>query len=186
MFPESVFLIRGSHELECINKIYGFKDECKKKCDNLVLYDLINQAFEYLPLGAVINKKALCLVGGISPTTQTLQDIQSISRPIPNIDTNDTVIDLLYSAPKESNGWEENPRRAGKLYGPDVLNNFLQANSLDILIKSEYATVEGYFYSANKKVLTIFSTPNYEGQFGNKGTYLSIGPDCSEPVINQF
>ena len=31
-FPENFFLLRGNHECASINKIYGFFDECKRRC----------------------------------------------------------------------------------------------------------------------------------------------------------
>lgn len=40
------------------------------------------QMFEYMPVGAVIEKHILCIHGGIGGTIQTVQDIASLERPL--------------------------------------------------------------------------------------------------------
>jgi len=62
--PQSVFLNRGNHEERSTHALYGFQRECTRKYDDGI-YDLFNDAFEQLPLGAVLNGKVLVLHGGI-------------------------------------------------------------------------------------------------------------------------
>jgi protein phosphatase len=42
----------------------------------------INEVFEYMPLAAVIEDKIVCLHGGIGSTLVTIDQIESIPRPL--------------------------------------------------------------------------------------------------------
>lgn len=44
---------------------------------------------------------------------------------------------------------------------------------------------DGYEFFANRKLVTIFSAPNYCGQFDNAGAMMSIGEDlmCSFQIL---
>ena len=64
-YPESVFLLRGNHECESITKIYGFYDECQKRY-NIGLWKKFEEAFNMLPVAALIDDKILCMHGGLS------------------------------------------------------------------------------------------------------------------------
>lgn len=81
-YPNNVYLLRGDHEIKAINQIYGFKDECQRKCGNLEIYSAVNDIFDNLPLAAVVNNKYFCVVGGLSPSLHSLDDINDVSRPL--------------------------------------------------------------------------------------------------------
>ena len=79
-FPENFFLLRGNHESENINKIYGFYDECKKRY-SIKLWKKFADTFNQLPVAAVIDDKIFCMHGGISPELKDLDQIRNIVRP---------------------------------------------------------------------------------------------------------
>ena len=44
---------------------------------------------------------------------------------------------------------------------------------------------DGYEFFASRKLVTIFSAPNYCGEFDNKGGVMIVGPDlvCSFKIL---
>ena len=62
-----------------------------------------------LPLCAIVNKKEFCLHGGLSPSADTLQDINSIDRFM-EIPHEGALCDLLWTDPDDRVGWGIVPR----------------------------------------------------------------------------
>lgn len=79
-FQENFFLLRGNHESEQINRIYGFFDECKRRY-SVKLWKTFLDTFNHLPVAALIDDKILCMHGGLSPELHSLEQIRNIARP---------------------------------------------------------------------------------------------------------
>lgn len=73
-FPDNFFMLRGNHECQSINRMYGFYDECKRRY-NLKTYREFEIVFNALPIAAVIDDRILCMHGGLSPDLQDLEAI---------------------------------------------------------------------------------------------------------------
>ena len=79
-----MFLVRGNHEDPEINAEYGFLSECVEKFGQVAgnaAWKAANLLFTYLPLGALVGERVLCVHGGIGRLTH-FDEIRSVARPI--------------------------------------------------------------------------------------------------------
>lgn len=79
-YPNHIYLLRGNHESESINKVYGFYDECKNRY-SVKLWKFFCNVFNYMPVSCVISNKIICMHGGISNHLDKIENIKQISRP---------------------------------------------------------------------------------------------------------
>ncbi|KAH0890451.1 hypothetical protein HID58_052880 [Brassica napus] len=178
------FLLRGNHESASINRVYGFYDECKRKY-NVRLWKSFTDCFNCLPVAALIDDKILCMHGGLSPDLKSLDDIRRIPRPI-DVPDQGVLCDLLWADPeKEVKGWGENERGVSYTFGADIVADFLQTHDLDLVCRAHQVVEDGYEFFANRQLVTIFSAPNYCGEFDNAGAMMSVDDSltCSFQII---
>ncbi|RNF02042.1 calcineurin A2 subunit [Trypanosoma rangeli] len=103
-FPKSVFLLRGNHESRLMTDFFGFQEECIRKYNEEV-YQSIMEAFDCLPLAALVNKRFFCVHGGLSPDVMRVSHIERIHR-FREPPSRGAMCDLLWSDPL----WDvENP-----------------------------------------------------------------------------
>jgi diadenosine tetraphosphatase ApaH/serine/threonine PP2A family protein phosphatase len=69
--------------------------------------------------------------------------------------------DLLWSDPDDRCGWGISPRGAGYTFGQDISEAFNHNNGLTLVARAHQLVMEGYNWSHEKNVVTIFSAPNY-------------------------
>jgi serine/threonine-protein phosphatase 2A catalytic subunit len=69
-----------------------------------------------LPLTATVENSFFCLHGGLSPSTDTLDDIRKLDR-LQEVPHEGPMCDLLWSDPDERGGWGISPRGAGYTFG---------------------------------------------------------------------
>eukprot|EP00658_Telonema_sp_P-2_P002878 TRINITY_DN1105_c0_g1_i4.p1 TRINITY_DN1105_c0_g1~~TRINITY_DN1105_c0_g1_i4.p1 ORF type:complete len:420 (+),score=113.04 TRINITY_DN1105_c0_g1_i4:134-1393(+) len=183
--PEGcVCLSRGNHETTNMNKIYGFEGETTAKYTEKS-YTMFTEVFNVLPLAHVINSKVFCVHGGLfSQDGVKLEDIESISRDRQPPDEG-IMCDCLWSDPQEAPGRAPSKRGVSMAFGPDVTDNFLKTNNLEMVIRSHEVKDEGYEIHHDGKLVTVFSAPNYCDQMGNKGAYIHLDHECT-PVYNTF
>merc|ERR1712048_364512 len=76
--------------------------------------------------------------------------------------------DLLWADPdKDITGWAENDRGVSFMFGPDVVASFLERHSLDLVVRAHQVVEDGYEFFAHRRLVTIFSAPDYCGEFNN-------------------
>lgn len=102
--PNSVFLLRGSHESTFMTDILGFEEECKRKYSKS-LYATFQSTFNCLPLAAVVSNRYFCVHGGLSPNVTRVDDVRLLFR-FRDIPAKGAMCDLLWADPH----WDtENP-----------------------------------------------------------------------------
>ena len=183
-FPEKVTLLRGNHESSVTNRIYGFYDECKRRY-NVRLWRSFTDLFNWLPVAAIIDEKILCMHGGLSPELKNLQNITDISRPTDIPDTG-LLCDLLWSDPdKDCVEYDENDRGVSVIFGEKIVQDFNKKNDLDLIIRAHQVVDDGYEFFAQRQLITIFSAPNYCGEFDNSAGIMIIDESltCSLKVL---
>eukprot|EP01128_Nolandella_sp_AFSM9_P011278 TRINITY_DN7_c0_g3_i1.p1 TRINITY_DN7_c0_g3~~TRINITY_DN7_c0_g3_i1.p1 ORF type:complete len:302 (+),score=54.87 TRINITY_DN7_c0_g3_i1:28-933(+) len=183
-YPENFFMLRGNHECGSINRIYGFYDECRERY-NLKIWKAFNDCFNCLPLGAIIEDKILCIHGGLSPDLRSLEQIRRIVRPTDIPDTG-LLCDLVWADPDgDVQGWGENDRGVSFTFGADVVENFLKRHEFDLIVRAHQVVEDGYEFFAKRQLVTVFSAPNYCGEFDNAGAMMSVDDTlmCSFQIL---
>jgi serine/threonine-protein phosphatase PP1 catalytic subunit len=183
-FDENFFILRGNHECGSINRIYGFFDECKRRY-NVKLWKSFVDLFNCLPIAASIDDKIFIVHGGLSPELKTVEQIQKIMRPT-DVPEEGLLCDILWSDPDENaSGWGANDRGVSVTFNEKVLKNFLEKNELDLLCRAHQVVEDGYEFFGNRSMVTVFSAPNYCGEFDNSGAIMEVEEElmCSFKVM---
>ncbi|EPY43340.1 protein phosphatase [Angomonas deanei] len=182
-FPDNFFLLRGNHETSSINRIYGFFDECKRRY-SVKLWKLFTDTFNCMPVAGLVDDRILCMHGGLSPELRNLDQIRRILRPTDVPDTG-LVCDLLWSDPGEDGlvGWGENDRGVSWTFGEDVVNHITKVCDLDLICRAHQVVDEGYQFFAKRKLVTVFSAPNYCGEFNNAGAFLCVDENLKCSIV---
>ncbi|XP_025987720.2 serine/threonine-protein phosphatase 2B catalytic subunit 2 isoform X4 [Solenopsis invicta] len=182
--PTTLFLLRGNHECRHLTEYFTFKQECKIKYSERV-YDACMDAFDCLPLAALMNQQFLCVHGGLSPEIHNLEDIRKLDR-FKEPPAYGPMCDLLWSDPLEDFGNEKNAehfshnsvRGCSYFYSYAACCDFLQNNNLLSIIRAHEAQDAGYrMYRKSQttgfpSLITIFSAPNYLDVYNNKAAVL--------------
>ncbi|KAG5315541.1 PP2B2 phosphatase, partial [Acromyrmex insinuator] len=178
--PTTLFLLRGNHECRHLTEYFTFKPLFERK-----VYDACMDAFDCLPLAALMNQQFLCVHGGLSPEIHNLEDIRKLDR-FKEPPAFGPMCDLLWSDPLEDFGNEKNAehfshnsvRGCSYFYSYAACCDFLQNNNLLSIIRAHEAQDAGYrMYRKSQttgfpSLITIFSAPNYLDVYNNKAAVL--------------
>lgn len=183
-FPYEFHLLRGNHEGSAINRLYGFYDECIRRF-TIKVWRVFCDCFNCLPIAAIVSESIFCVHGGLSPDLKSLDQIRSIRRPTEVGDTG-LLCDLVWSDPKARGvGFVQSDRGVSFNFGADECEKFLQQHNLDLICRAHQVVEDGYEFFANRKLVTVFSAPNYCGTFDNAGALMIVGPElkCSFKIL---
>ena len=183
-YPENFFMTRGNHECSSINRIYGFYDECKKRF-SIKLWKTFTECFNCLPVAAILDDKIICMHGGLGPDLDKIDRIRNIIRPT-DVPERGLLCDLLWSDPDDSsNGFGSNERGVSVVFNSKIVQSFLKNNDLDLICRAHQVVEEGYEFFADRKLVTVFSAPNYCGEFDNAGAMMSVDDNlnCSFQIL---
>ncbi len=197
VLPGSVFLNRGNHEDFGLCCVYGFQKECLQKY-NHVVFAMFGEMFCHVPVCSIVAGKIFVVHGGLFHRPGvTLDDIAEIKREkyvIPHsreaetfMPVGDRLSDLkyimvcaLWSDPDLGPSYptpDFNPRGAGILFGPDLMDDFLVTNDLSMVVRSHECVEEGFDLPFEGKMehtcATVFSASNYGGSM-NRGAVVKF------------
>ncbi|KAJ5132155.1 hypothetical protein N7448_006313 [Penicillium atrosanguineum] len=183
-YPENFFLLRGNHECANVTRVYGFYDECKRRC-NIKVWKTFIDTFNCLPIAAIVAGKIFCVHGGLSPSLSHMDDIRGIARPT-DVPDYGLLNDLLWSDPADmEEDWEPNERGVSYCFGKKVIMNFLQRHDFDLVCRAHMVVEDGYEFYQDRILVTVFSAPNYCGEFDNWGAIMSVSGEllCSFELL---
>ena len=183
-YPENFFLLRGNHECANVTRVYGFYDECKRRC-NVKIWKTFVDTFNCLPIAAIVAGKIFCVHGGLSPALQHMDDIRNIARPT-DVPDYGLLNDLLWSDPADMEAdWEANERGVSYCFGKKVIMEFLQKHDFDLVCRAHMVVEDGYEFFNERILVTVFSAPNYCGEFDNWGAVMSVSGEllCSFELL---
>ncbi|CAA7029459.1 unnamed protein product [Microthlaspi erraticum] len=175
-YPGNFFLLRGNHE--CAYDV-------RKRRFNVRVWEVFTDCFSCLPVAALIDDTILCMHGGLSPELNHLDEIRGLTRPTMIPDTG-LLCDLLWSDPgKDVKGWGANDRGVSYTFGPDKVSEFLTKHDLDLVCRAHQVVEDGYEFFADRQLVTVFSAPNYCGEFDNAGAMMSVDENlmCSFQIF---
>jgi serine/threonine-protein phosphatase PP1 catalytic subunit len=138
-----------------------------------------------MPIAGLIEDRILCMHGGISPELDDIKKINNIKRPL-DIPDEGIMCDILWSDPEKLiSGWQDSDRGVSFIFGRDVLENFVKKNDIDLICRAHQVVEDGYEFFANRQLVTIFSAPNYCGEFDNAGGAMKVDEDlmCSFIIL---
>ncbi|KAG6026853.1 serine/threonine protein phosphatase Pzh1 [Claviceps citrina] len=183
-FPQNFFLLRGNHECANVTRVYGFYDECKRRC-NVKIWKTFIDCFNTLPIAAIVAGKIFCVHGGLSPALSHMDDIRNIARPT-DVPDYGLLNDLLWADPADmEQDWEANERGVSYCFGKRVITEFLAVHDFDLICRAHMVVEDGYEFFNDRVLVTVFSAPNYCGEFDNWGAVMSVSSEllCSFELL---
>lgn len=173
-YPDRITLLRGNHESRQVTQTYGFYDECIRKYGNSNVWRYCTEVFDYLTISAMIEDEVFCVHGGLSPEIEYLHQINSIDRQC-EVPHSGPMCDLLWSDPDDQIAdWRTSPRGAGFLFGSNVVDKFCHNNNISLIARAHQLINEGYRYMFDKRLVTVWSAPNYCYRCGNIAAILEL------------
>ena len=141
MYPDSLFLLRGCDEDASMCRYYGFYEECQRQF-NIKLWKAFVEAFNCMPVCALIRGKIFCVSSGLSPDMTDLACIRQLKRPY-HVPENGLLCDLLWGVPEEQGGWSKGPFDISYAFGEDVVKRFVEEMGLELIVRGNQHVVDG-------------------------------------------
>ncbi|RDH35964.1 Serine/threonine-protein phosphatase PP2A-2 catalytic subunit [Aspergillus welwitschiae] len=151
------YVDRGYHSVESRITIFWGTTirQCLRKYGNARVWTLFTDLLDYLPLAALINNGIFCLHGGLSTSIDTLDNIRELDR-VHEPPHDGPMCDLLWSDPDDRCGWGISSRGAG------------------LVARAYQMVMDGYLWSHDRNVVTVFSAPEYCYRCGNLVATLEV------------
>ncbi|OWT36190.1 protein phosphatase 5 [Cryptococcus neoformans Bt1] len=197
LYPEYVYINRGNHETNDMNKVYGFEGECKAKLGEMT-FKLFADVFTKLPLATLVTaslppsspksegskpailsegKRRFFICHGGPPVSKdgvTLDEVVKIERFGRQPGQEGIMCEMLWTDPQAQVGRGPSKRGVGLGFGPDVTRRWCELNNITAVIRSHEVRADGYAIEHDGLCITVFSCPNYCDSTGNKAAYIRM------------
>ncbi|KAJ4452565.1 putative Serine/threonine-protein phosphatase 5 [Paratrimastix pyriformis] len=187
VYPNHVHLLRGNHESQTCTRVW-LQGRGQRDKYNVSIYNSFMTCFNYLPCCAVINQRTFIVHGGLfNREGVTLQELNRMNRVTePGEEPGEGLLaQMLWSDPTDMYGRHSSLRPFGCSFGPNVTEEFLGINHLQMIIRSHEVRPNGYSVEHGGKLITVFSAPNY-CQDTNQGGYLRLKGQYLDVQFLQF
>ena len=174
-YPTRIHLLRGNHESRMITQDYGFYEECIEKYHTVSVWNSFMEVFDYFSVSALIDNSVYCVHGGLSPHLRTIDQIRyCIDRNV-EIPHEGPFCDLMWSDPEDDEeGMRMSSRGAGYLFGKKPVDEFCEINNVSLIARAHQLVMQGYEYHFDKKLVTVWSAPNYCGRCENIASIMRV------------
>lgn len=173
-YPDHLHLIRGAHESRQLTLVCGLYEEVINKYGSPRAWEVLMDAFDYLPLAAHVCYQFFCVSGGIDKSIKQLSQINEFNRFV-EVPQSDTWSSLVWSIPSETvSEFAKIPDHPGSYFGDVAVDAFLKANGLSAIIRSKNLRMNGYQNNFNDKVISVWSAPNFNGWVQNTAAVVQM------------
>ena len=150
-------------------------------------------AFNMLPVAALIDNSILCMHGGLSKDMKNLREIEAIQRPC-KVPDQGVLCDLLWSDPEAfdvesaskfnviTKEWGDNERGVSYIFSEAVVKRLVEKYDIELIVRGHQVMEDGYQFFADRKLITIFSAPQY-CDFDNNGAMISVDENLKCDLI---
>ena len=71
-------------------------------------------------------------------------------------------------------GWSDNDRGVSYKFNEQVVRAFCERHQIDLICRAHQVVANGYQFYADRRLVTVFSAPNYCGQFDNDASMMQV------------
>lgn len=194
LFPQKIVLMRGNHEGpdDLLAYPHDLPENLQTRFgkEGSVVYSKIRELFQYLYTAVVVDEFCVMIHGGVPSGASSIEDLKYAHLKHPKERHLD---EILWSDPTETiKGIHPSPRGAGKLFGEDVTQKFLNMLNVKLLIRGHEPSQDGFKINHNGKILTLFSRkgpPYFNASAAYLQLDLSVKPQNAHelmPYVHKF
>ncbi|CAL4139946.1 unnamed protein product, partial [Meganyctiphanes norvegica] len=200
--PGKFHLLRGNHEVREIQQLFSFYSECLSKFGDRLgkeIWNGINDAFDCMPIAAIVDRKIFCIHGGIPKlgVSDGLSELRKIPCPLPRPDLQSNIAwQMMWNDPvaaeeltdetvtqlKDNGGFAYNEKRqTAYVFNSRAFDAFLSNNKLTHVVRAHEVKQAGFEIQQRGRLMTVFSSSHYCG--GNNEAACVLVHDMRMRVI---
>eukprot|EP01065_Artemidia_motanka_P000475 TRINITY_DN10219_c0_g1_i1.p1 TRINITY_DN10219_c0_g1~~TRINITY_DN10219_c0_g1_i1.p1 ORF type:complete len:601 (+),score=177.47 TRINITY_DN10219_c0_g1_i1:55-1803(+) len=208
--PKKVILLRGNHEDRRQNarleeSFYAHAVKLFGKEDGAALWHRANEVFDAMPICAVIDNRIFCCHGGVPRVPRDAAGqpmrIRQVMERLPTMidqisDSENQYLqaaaDVLWGDPSQDTGkgkeeyFQPNEARGcGCCFGQKAVDEFLELNGFEYLMRAHQFFSFGVNISKGGKVITLFSSSNYCDHHSCAGCALVTSDDRIQLLMKE-